>query len=218
MINLTQYLLDLENSLKVLFLSLIFFSQTALAIDSTVEEILRHNKENRKYRILLETESEVFISGRLRKVYRIEGIRSKRPGGWVESPFNLSPLGTSWVGGDAVVVERARVEENAVVSDHGKISGHALVKGNGRVSGHGKVNGYAIVRGNGVVSDDGEVSGHAVIEGSARVLGKAKISGRARLTERAWAAGYARVKGDRVVKGTVKETYLERCLNFFTRI
>lgn len=57
-------------------------------------------------------------------------------GGWISSEYNLSRDGAAWVGGNAIVCERARV------------GGDALVTGNAGVFGNVKISGNCVIRGN----------------------------------------------------------------------
>ena len=85
-------------------------------------------------------------------VYRIRALRdfwevkAGELGGYVQSEDNLSHEGKCWVYGDAMVIEHARVSEDAHVSDslvfgHAQVSGWCIVMGDAQVGGHSVVTG-----------------------------------------------------------------------------
>jgi len=90
-------------------------------------------------------------------LYQIEALKDFSDikkgdlGGWIEKESNLSQQGDCWVSC------RARVYDNAIVSDN------AWVFGNAQVSGCAWVSGNARVFGNARVSDNAWVSGSAII-------------------------------------------------------
>ena len=90
-------------------------------------------------------------------LFRIEvlkdfsNIKKGEIGGYVEKKENLSQSGNSWVYGNALVSDDARVYGNsrvygnALVSGDARVSGDAMVYGNARVSGNSWVYGNAMV-------------------------------------------------------------------------
>ena len=84
-------------------------------------------------------------------------------GGYVESAYNLSQEGTSWIYGDAVVFGDARVLHDAKVYDNAVVSGNACIFGSARVYDEAMVYGGAEVYGN------ARVSGNAIVSGKAEV-------------------------------------------------
>lgn len=73
-------------------------------------------------------------------------------GGYVQSSENLSQEGECWINQDVVLMDDARVEDNAVVTGDSAVRNNAIVKGNAFVK-------------NATVCDNG------VVEGRARVIG-----------------------------------------------
>ncbi|WP_420639230.1 hypothetical protein [Candidatus Poriferisocius sp.] len=94
-------------------------------------------------------------------------------GGWVEGEDNLSAEGSAWVGGDAKVFDRARVEGDALVTDFAEVSDGAVVRDQAQVSGRAKVFGRA------QVSDGAAVVDAAVVCSEARVYEQAVVEGEA---------------------------------------
>ena len=92
-------------------------------------------------------------------------------GGYVESAYNLSQEGTSWIYGDAVVFGDARVLHDAKVYDNAVVSGNACIFGSARVFCE------ALVYGSARVYDEALVYGRAKVYGEAEVNGKAEVCG-----------------------------------------
>ena len=117
-------------------------------------------------------------------------------GGYVESAYNLSQEGTSWIYGDAVVFGDARVLHDAKVYDNAVVSGNACIFGSARVYDEAMVYGGAEVYGNARVSGNAIVSGKAEVSGEAKVSGKAEVYGNARVSGNAIVSGKAEVCSD----------------------
>ena len=109
-------------------------------------------------------------------VYQIEALKDflnvKKGdlGGWIEKESNLSQQGDCWVSC------RARVYDNAIVSDNAWVFGNAQVSGCAWVSGNARVFGNARVSGNVMVYGDAWVSGNARVYGRAMVCDNAIIN------------------------------------------
>ena len=90
----------------------------------------------KKYKL---TEESISFNGRT--LYRIESIRDfglikkGQKGGFIESEYNLSHEGDSWVYDDAKVYGNAEVFGNANVSGNAMVSGNAKVSGNAYIIG-----------------------------------------------------------------------------------
>ena len=129
------------------------------------------------------------------KKYVVE--KTGERGGWIESESNLSQIGNSWVGGDAIVWDSATVADDAVVSgsaevgDGARILDSATVSGSAGVGGNSYVYGAASISGNarlavfgharvgGKVSGNGKVAGKSVVFSHGSVDGEGKVGGRA---------------------------------------
>lgn len=118
----------------------------------------------------------------LRTLYRIRALKNfgnvKKGdlGGWVEFEENLSQEGDCWIFGDAKVIGKARVSEDAEVGDHAIISGNAEVYGNSKVFDHASVSGHSFILGNAKVHQYAQCNGVNVYD-SADVGGDAHLFG-----------------------------------------
>lgn len=98
-----------------------------------------------------------------RKLYRIRAlkdfdrIKTGDIGGYVESEANLSQDGCCWISDDALVIDNARVEDDAQIGGNAKIYHNAVVKGNAEVF------------------QKAEIFDNAVIQDGVSVYGKAKV-------------------------------------------
>ena len=137
---------------------------------------------------------------RIRAVRAIGSIPAGTLGGWLESEANLSHKGEAWVGGDAVVMDRALVAGDAWVGDEAVVAGNARIVGAAWVGGDAPlVDGHAVVADKAIVTDAAYVGGDALVTGNARVEGIAVVGGRALLTGDARVGGNARVSGEACV-------------------
>lgn len=81
------------------------------------------------------------------------GVKKGEVGGLVESEENLSHSGDCWIGGNARVVDRAKVCHdayvggNAQIKDSARVGGCAVVKGRVRVTHRAVVLGLAFLEG-----------------------------------------------------------------------
>lgn len=112
-----------------------------------------------------------------RKFYRIKALRdigdvkAGQLGGYVESEKNLSQEGNCWIGNDVVLMDDARVEENAtiigdsVVRNKGVVKGNAFVK-NATVCDNAVVEGRAYVAGGLHDYDSIVIKDNAIVRGN----------------------------------------------------
>ena len=107
----------------------------------------------------------------IRAVKFFGNIVSGQIGGWIQSEYNLSHDGDSWVDGDAQVYGDAWVYGNAQVFGKARVTGNAQVYGDAWVYGDARVTGNAQVYGDAWVYGDAEVYGDAWVYGDARVHG-----------------------------------------------
>ena len=140
-----------------------------------------------KYRITNESmEYNGFV------LWRIECLKTRRKGGWIQSEMNLSQSGESWVGDDAKVYGEATIIDNA------KVSGNAEVFGAARIAADAQVYGNAVVSDYAIVSAYAQVYDEALIEDSAQVFGNATVSGKAMVS------AYAKVYEDATIEGSAQ--------------
>jgi carbonic anhydrase/acetyltransferase-like protein (isoleucine patch superfamily) len=114
-----------------------------------------------------------------------------RSGGFIESEFNLSQIGTSWVGDRAVVYGGARVRDSSVIYGDARVYDFAIIEGNARIHGESVVNDSAIVGGTADVRGDSHIFGIARVAGSAVIVDT-------RVYERALVNGNARIDGSSI--------------------
>lgn len=135
---------------------------------------------NKKYELTNET-IEVFGS----TLYRIKALRDfgcvnkGQLGGFIESEFNLSHNGTSWVHDEAKVYERGRVLENANITKSATVCGCAIVGKKATVEDKAVIIGRAIIHDNAKVCGDAIVMGKAIIQDFAIVQNYSLIHGNA---------------------------------------
>ncbi|MGG5505870.1 MULTISPECIES: transferase [unclassified Myroides] len=137
-----------------------------------------------KYRI---TDESMEYNGCV--LWRIECLRTRRKGGWIQSESNLSQAGEAWVGDNAKVYGEATIMDNAVVH------GNAEVFGAARIAADAQVYGNAIVADFALVTAKAQVYGEASIEDSAQISGHAKVSGKALVSACAKVYEYATIEG-----------------------
>lgn len=147
------------------------------------------------------------------------GVKAGDAGGFIRTESNLSHEGAAWVGPNARVYDRARVEGNALVSGFAVVKDDALIKGEARVRDAARVLQNATVEGESHIMDSATIAGSAhifdaaLIKGFAnvdtlaRVFGSAVVDkdgyvsdtamvfGEARVTDYATAAGDSRLLG-----------------------
>ena len=91
-------------------------------------------------------------------LYQIEAlkdfsnIKKGDLGGWIEKESNLSQQGDCWVSCRARVYDNAIVSDNAWVFGNAQVSGCAWVSGNARVFGNARVSGNAWVSGSAIIN------------------------------------------------------------------
>ena len=115
------------------------------------------------------------------------GVKKGDLGGWIESEENLSQNGCCWIGNEAIVCGKAKVEEEAIVC------GHATVVGDAWVQGRATVEGYAVVSEGALIKDEAVVKDFAIVQGWARVRDKGMVYDNACLSGEAEVYGEGRV-------------------------
>jgi NDP-sugar pyrophosphorylase family protein len=117
-----------------------------------------------------------------RKVYRIKAlhdfgaVKKGDMGGYVENEDNLSHSGECWIFGNAYVIDKARVYEDAIISSSAWVFDNAEVFGNANVS------------------DDAFIYHMAKVFGKARVYDQARVYNSAQVFDNAIVHGNARIK------------------------
>lgn len=135
-------------------------------------------------------------------LWRIECLKTKKKGGWVQSEKNLSQLGTSWIADNAKVYGEALISDNATVRDNAEVFGFAKVIQDATVYGNAIVADYAIISENAsifdhaLVEDSAEIYGQATVSGHALVFVAAKVYGQASISGHAQVYDYAQVYGN----------------------
>ena len=113
----------------------------------------------------------------IRAVKFFGNIISGQIGGWIQSEYNLSHDGDSWVDGNAQVEGNAQVYGDAWVFGKAHVTGNAQVFGKARVTDNAQVYGDAWVYGNAHVTGNAQVYGDAEVYGDAWVYGDARVHG-----------------------------------------
>ena len=141
------------------------------------------------------------------KVYRIQAlvdfgnIKKGDIGGFVESTQNLSQYGNCWINDNAVVMNNAKIFNDAqisgasIISDCAVIMGHANVYDDAQVCGHAIVNGFSKIYGNAEIHGSARINDHVEIYGNAEVYGYSLICDYAKIFEYAQVSGNAKVMG-----------------------
>lgn len=142
---------------------------------------------NKKYDLLKTDHPRLF---RIIALKDFPGVRKGQLGGRVESEDNLSHEGFCWIYDNGIVIEKARVYDNAIITDN------AFVKGNARVYDDARVSDEALIAGNAKVFECSRVKGFAILEGFAKASGNSIITEYALVKDFASVDGNARVLGN----------------------
>ena len=135
-----------------------------------------------KYELTKETKKiDLRTLYRIRALKNFGNVKEGDLGGWVEFEENLSQEGNCWIFGDAKVMGKARVSEDAEVGDHAIISGNAEVYGKSKIYGdshifeHANVYGLSKIYDNSKIYGNSEVFDYALVSGRSFILGNAKV-------------------------------------------
>lgn len=88
-------------------------------------------------------------------------------GGYIESERNLAQDGDAWISGDAMAVQRSRVEGAALATDEALLSGFAILRESARMSRFSRADGHAIIGGQAHLTD--AASAHDTVTISANI-------------------------------------------------
>lgn len=100
---------------------------------------------------------EGVVARRIVSVSDFDDVRVGDKGGFIESYDNLSQIGGSWVSGDAVSCQNARISGNAMIQDS------AVTMGNAIISGNANIRDSVVVGGNTKVYGDANLGGDATL-------------------------------------------------------
>lgn len=193
-----------------------------LAIELAKKKIKQ--RAPKKYEI---TDERTVINGyivcRIRALRDIGNVKKGQLGGWIESEKNLSQEGQSWIYNDAIVLDHARVYEdakvfhNALVSDHAEVYGSAMVCNNATVTGSSRVYGFTKVSENAKLEGKTDVSGTSLVTDYALVR-DSFVYESACVEEHAQLSGGASIHGSAVIKGNARiqgQCNIERPFKYF---
>ena len=122
-----------------------------------------------------------FLEFRGKKLFRIRALRDfsyiKKGdiGGYIESERNLGHRGKCWVHSEAMVFEKARVIDDAVIAGRAKVSGLACVCERVRVYENAFVHGESLVGGDVRVYGYADICGEAEVDGTLHVYDQVTI-------------------------------------------
>lgn len=148
------------------------------------------------------------------EVIRIRALKDVRPGvnkgdlgGYIEVEGNLSQIDGCWVAEDAVVMDTAKVCENALITgmacvkNSAVVAENALVKDKSTVMGGAFICGKAVVGDMAMVTDKAEVYGEAKIKGAAEIKEMAEVGGKAEIGLAGDLTDFTQIYGNAVVEG-----------------
>ena len=137
-------------------------------------------KKTWKY-ILTSKDTEYPSLFHLKAVKDFSDVKKGDFGGYIHGYHNLSQKGNCWVYnearvcGCAVISEKARIEDSALITGHARISGNARVCENAIVYDYVKVSGNVIISGSARIFDNAEITENSEISGSVEIGGKLKV-------------------------------------------
>jgi len=117
-----------------------------------------------------------------------ETVKKGDLGGLVDGEHNLSQEGNCWIEFEAVVYQKAKVVDNAVLKDYSWAFGNSTVSGN------------AVMKDNSIAFDNSTVSGNAVMKNNSRARDNSTISGNAVMKDYSWAEGDSIITGNAVLQ------------------
>lgn len=137
--------------------------------------------------------STAFRVQALRDIPR-HGVRAGDLGGWASSETNLSQRGDAWIADEAMAVQGARIEDDAVMIDCATLADEAILGGSARMEGFARLSGHAVMRGESRAKELTSVAGNALIDGDAELGQATAIRDTFRLRDRSeapWALSHA---------------------------
>lgn len=161
--------------------------------------------ENRKYELIPVGRRPVHRMDKILKFYQLKalrdipehGVKAGDLGGFVTSPKTLSPIGSCWIGGNAMVVgKRIRVQDSTYIGDEAVVmnlpSKTLLDKATIIVSGFARIDEQATVMeqvsfgfllNESKITDKTHIYGNALVHSTVLVSGGSKIYGSACIKE-----------------------------------
>lgn len=118
---------------------------------------------------------------RIKSLRNFSDVKDGQLGGYVQREENLSQSGNSWIYNEAMVYEKARVEEDAKVCDcamvygEATISKEAIVRRNAKVYESALITDYSKVCERAKVFGSTRLTGDTVVTDDAQVLGLSKL-------------------------------------------
>lgn len=146
---------------------------------------------DKKYELIKENDCDSDYRIKALKDFKLitgETVKKGDLGGLVDGEHNLSQEGNCWIEFEAVVYQKAKVVDNAVLKDYSWAFGNSTVSGN------------AVMKDNSIAFDNSTVSGNAVMKNNSRALDNSTISGNAVMKDYSCADGNSTVSGNAVMK------------------
>lgn len=189
--------------------------------------VIKNN--NKKYIINYSEPSKYFGSIPLYQIQAIidipkYNIKAGDFGGYIQSEYNLSHSGSSWISNNAmvfdnaVVVEDALVSNNAIIFDSAWILNDAfvtdssIVADSAWVADSAQIKGYSSILNNSCVFGNALITGNTIIKDSSRIYENAQINGEMVVVEDySFVCGKTIIKGDINIKG---KSFLTGNVNF----
>ena len=159
--------------------------------------MLFSKNKDKKYKLLKNDTIE--YEGKI--LYRIKALKETlhykkgELGGYIQSEENLSHDGSCWVKYNAMVFDKARIEDHALVKDRAMVYGFAIMEGHSEIRDNAKLYEYARIEDEVLIRGNAQVYGHARLYNNASVADNAKVFDYAVLSE------YAKVYSNAVIEG-----------------
>lgn len=131
----------------------------------------------------------------------LHGVRKGDLGGYIQSQANLSQSGECWVAKEAVVLDSATIEGDALVTENARVYGNAKVRGTVFVGDTAKVYEDALVEGACLVTRKARIHGFTKLAEDVEVWGGADIAGYTNLSGRVHVYGNAILRGKNSITG-----------------
>ena len=140
-------------------------------------------------------------------------IKKGEKGGWIEKTASLSQEGSCFILGEAMLLDEAKIEENAIVKDkaivcnNSEVRQNAIVAGNSVVSekslikGNAKILEYATLKDSPIISGDSVVKGYSVLSGQIYLVGKSKIKDWTQIFGKCFMDGNVVISGETYISG-----------------
>lgn len=129
---------------------------------------------------LVEQETLIYEGKEMRRVRALmdfltadgHQIKNGDLGGYIESAKNLSQSGTAWVMDDAIVVDGAKVKDNALAC------GEAIIRDKAVLADNAVAGGCCVIGGRAVLSEQTHIFGELCVAGAVKLRGNAIADGK----------------------------------------